>query len=192
MGASVNETTETAFEPLLQFDMEMEIFLSDWQHCDHVSSYLARMISHNRTDPVRHSNFFSSALNELLEVSFRGGTTDGKIGLSIYRQGGTERVQLSFPCPPGQARFYREAVSKTRESDAQARYLDAISNDLAPSRESVLLDLAEGGVAEDPADSLDGHPFALVLQVLGRFRNVVESDFLGLHGRLRWGKSCHL
>ena len=81
-------------------------------------------------------------LNELLEVSFRGGTTDGKIGLSIYRQGGTERVQLSFPCPPGQARFYREAVSKTRGSDAEARYLDAISNDLAPSRESVLLDLA--------------------------------------------------
>jgi len=142
MGASVNKTTETAFEPLLQFDMEMEIFLSDWQHCDHVSSYLARMISHNRTDPVRHSNFFSSALNELLEVSFRGGTTDGKIGLSIYRQGDTERVQLSFPCPPGQARFYREAVSKTLGSDAEARYLDAISNDLAPSRESVLLDLA--------------------------------------------------
>lgn len=65
MGASVNKTTETAFEPLLQFDMEMEDFLSDWHHCDHVSSYLARMISHNRTDPVRHSNFFSSALNEL-------------------------------------------------------------------------------------------------------------------------------
>lgn len=142
MNASVNETTETAFEPLLQFDMEMETFLSDWQHCDHVSSYLARMISHNRTDPVRHSNFFSSALNELLEVSFRGGTVDGKIGLSIYRHGAAERVQLTFPCPPGQARFYSEAVSKTRGSDAQARYLDAIANDLAPSRESVLLDLA--------------------------------------------------
>ena len=76
-------------------------------HCDHLSTYLARMISHNRADPVRHSNFFSSALNELLEVSFRGGTASGQIGLSIYRHGPVERVQITFPCPAEQVPFSR-------------------------------------------------------------------------------------
>ncbi|WP_331372393.1 ubiquinone biosynthesis methyltransferase UbiE [Sinorhizobium chiapasense] len=142
MDGAENNSLETAFEPLLQFEMEMGTFLSDWHHCDQLSTFVARMISHNRTDPVRHSNFFSSALNELLEVSFRGGSVDGRIGCAVYRQGPTERVKLTFPCPPGQRQFYREAISKTRKANAYARYLDAISTDLAPSREVVLLDLA--------------------------------------------------
>ncbi|HXV32099.1 MAG TPA: ubiquinone biosynthesis methyltransferase UbiE [Sinorhizobium sp.] len=142
MNAAGAKPTEASFEPLIQLEMEMGTFLSDWQHCDQLSSFMARMISHNRTDPVRHSNFFSSALNELLEVSFRGGSPEGRIGCTVYRQGPVERVKLTFPCPPSQRRFYREAVSKTRKQDAYARYLDAISTDLAPSREAVLLDLA--------------------------------------------------
>ncbi len=142
MNAAQRQPAETKFEPLLQFEMEMGTFLSDWHHCDQLSTYMARMISHNRTDPVRHSNFFSSALNELLEVSFRGGSPEGRIGCAVYRQGPMERVKLSFPCPPRQRRFFREAVARTRKDDAYARYLDAISTDLAPSREVILLDLA--------------------------------------------------
>lgn len=136
------------FEPLIELEMEMGTFLSDWHHCDHLSSFMGRMISHNRTDPVRHSNFFSSALNELLEVTFRGGTPEGRIGCTVYRQGPKERVKLTFPCPPSQRQFYREAVSKTRKQDAYDRYLDAISNDLSPSREVILLDLAINFEAE--------------------------------------------
>ncbi|MEK1930934.1 MAG: ubiquinone biosynthesis methyltransferase UbiE [Pararhizobium sp.] len=142
MEIAAKEPAEAGFEPLLQLEMEMETFLSDWRHCDQLSTFVARMISHNRTDPVRHSNFFSSALNELLELSFRGGSPEGQIGCVIYRQGPTERVRLSFPCPPGHRQFYREAVSKTHREDAYARYLDSISTDLAPSKDVVLLDLA--------------------------------------------------
>ncbi|ASY66646.1 hypothetical protein SJ05684_b56640 (plasmid) [Sinorhizobium sojae CCBAU 05684] len=140
--------TKASFEPLIELEMEMGTFLSDWHHCDHLSSFMGRMISHNRTDPVRHSNFFSSALNELLEVTFRGGTPEGRIGCTVYRRGPKERVKLTFPCPPSQRQFYREAVSKTRKQDAYDRYLDAISNDLAPSREVILLDLAINFEAE--------------------------------------------
>ncbi|WP_018238371.1 hypothetical protein [Ensifer sp. BR816] len=142
MNAAQRQPVETKFEPLLQFEMEMGTFLSDWHHCDQLSTYVARMISHNRTDPVRHSNFFSSALNELLEVSFRGGSPEGRIGCAVYRQGPNERVKLSFPCPPGHRQFFQEAVARTHRNDAYARYLDAISTDLAPSREVILLDLA--------------------------------------------------
>lgn len=142
MDVASQERPEADFEPLLQFEMDMGTFLSDWQHCDHLSTFMARMISHNRTDPIRHSNFFSFALNELLEVSFRGGAPEGRMGCMLYRYNSTERVKLSFTCPPGQEQFYREAVAKTHRKDALARYLGAISTDLAPDREVVLLDLA--------------------------------------------------
>lgn len=148
MNAAQRQSAETKFELLLQFEMEMGTFLSDWHHCDQLSTYMARMISHNRTDPLRHSNFFSSALNELLEVSFRGGSPEGRIGCAVYRQGPKERVKLSFPCPPGQRQFFREAVAKTHRNDAYARYLDALSTDLGPSREAILLDLAINFEAE--------------------------------------------
>lgn len=131
-----------AFHPLLQFEMEMEAFLSNWRHCDQLSSFVARMISHNRADPARHSNFLSSALNELLEMSFRSGLPDGQLGCTVYRHGPTERVKLTFPCPSAQWQFYREAVSRTQNGSGYARYLDSILTDLAPSREVILLDLA--------------------------------------------------
>lgn len=139
----MNAAVESAaFERLLQFEMEMEAFLSNWHHCDQLSSFVARMISHNRADPVRHSNFLSSALNELLEMSFRSGIPDGQLGCTVYRHGPTERVKLTFPCPSAQSQFYREAVSRTRNGSGYARYLDSILTDLAPSREVILLDLA--------------------------------------------------
>lgn len=142
MRAAPDKSAEAAFKPLLRFEMDMATFLSDWQHCDQLSTFMARMISHNRTDPIRHSNFFSFALNELLEVSFRGGASEGLIDCTIYRQDATERVKLSFTCPAGQQDFYREAVSKTHQEDAGARYLSAISMDQTPSGEVILLDLA--------------------------------------------------
>jgi hypothetical protein len=142
MDVAENEPMDAVFEPLLQFEMEMGTFLSDWHHCDQLSTFVARMVSHNRMDPIRHSNFLSSALNELLEISFRGGSPDGQIGCAVYRQGPMERVKLTFPCPPRQRQYFSEAVSKTRREDALARYLDSISTDLAPSRDTVLLDLA--------------------------------------------------
>lgn len=142
MGAASKKPAEAAFAPLLQFEMDMRTFLSDWQHCDQLSTFIARMISHNRTDPIRHANFFSFALNELLEVSFRGGSPDGRIDCIVYRRDLMERVKLSFTCPSGQQEFYREAVSRTHQDDAFSRYLGAISTDQTPNREVILLDLA--------------------------------------------------
>ncbi|MBP1861746.1 ubiquinone biosynthesis methyltransferase UbiE [Rhizobium herbae] len=142
MNEADRESVEAAFEPLLQLEMEMTTFLSDWHHCDQLSTFIGRIVSHNRTDPVRHSNVFSSVLNELLEVSFRGGSPDGQIDCAVYRHGAVERVRLTFPCPPHQRQFVGEAVSKTRRADALARHLDSISTDLASNRDAVFLDLA--------------------------------------------------
>ncbi|TKB30518.1 MAG: ubiquinone biosynthesis methyltransferase UbiE, partial [Mesorhizobium sp.] len=41
---------EPIFEPMIQIDMEIKAFVSAWKHCDYVSTYVARMISQNRSD----------------------------------------------------------------------------------------------------------------------------------------------
>lgn len=138
----VSQNGDASFGAMVQVDMEIKTFLSAWLHCDHVSTYLARMVSHNTSDSVRHSNLFSSALNELLEVAFRTRHLSGELSCRVSRQGKTDRIELSFPCVPEERQFYQEAMSQIARSEARERYLNAVSGDLAPSREVVLLELA--------------------------------------------------
>jgi hypothetical protein len=133
---------EVAFEPLIQIDMEIRTFLSEWLHCDHISTYLARMISHNRSDSVRHSNLFSSAVNELLEVAFRTRHPAGELACRVSRHGETDRIELTFPCTPEERQFYEEALLQIEGPEVRERYLNSVSGDLAPSREVVLSELA--------------------------------------------------
>jgi hypothetical protein len=140
--ASRNEVDVDVFKPMIQIDLEVHAFLSDWVHCDQISTYSARMISHNRSDSVRHSTLFSSAFNELLEVAFRTRHSSGEIACRVSRRGGTDRIELTLPCMPEERQFYEETVLQIAGSDAMERYLNSVSGDLAPSREIVLLGLA--------------------------------------------------
>ncbi len=140
--ASHGKDGEAVFEPMIQIVLEIRTFMSDWILCDQISTYSARMISHNRTDSVRHSNLFSSALNELLEVAFRTRHSGGEIACRLSRRGETDRIELTFPCMPEERQFYEEAVFQIAGSEAMKRYLNSVSGDLAPSREIVLLELA--------------------------------------------------
>ncbi|TPI67877.1 ubiquinone biosynthesis methyltransferase UbiE [Mesorhizobium sp. B2-8-9] len=133
---------EPIFEPMIQIDMEIKTFVSAWKHCDYVSTYMARMISQNRSDSVRHSNLFSSAFNEVLEVAFRTRHADGELACRVSRHGTTDRIELTFPCMPEERQFYQAAVSQAAGFEARERYLNSVSGDLAPSREVVLLELA--------------------------------------------------
>lgn len=140
--ASHDEDGEAVFETMIQIDLDVKTFMSDWILCDQLSTYSARMISHNRTDSVRHSNLFSSALNELLEVAFRTRHYGGEIACRVSRRGETDRIELTFPCMPEERHFFEEAVFQITGSEAMERYLNSVSGDLAPSREVVLLELA--------------------------------------------------
>ncbi|MBZ9763994.1 ubiquinone biosynthesis methyltransferase UbiE [Mesorhizobium sp. CA8] len=143
MGAAHHDVAgEPTFEPMIQIDIEMKAFISAWRHCDYVSTYMARMISQNRSDSVRYSNLFSSAFNELLEVAFRTRHGDGELECRVSRHGATDRIELTFPCVPEERQFYEEAAAQVIGSDAKERYLNSVSGDLAPSREIVLLELA--------------------------------------------------
>lgn len=153
------------FEPMIQVDMEIKSFLSMWLYCDQISAYLARMISHNRSDSVRHSNLFSSVANELLEVAFRTHHPDGELACRVSRRGQMERIELTFPCTPEERQFYREAVSQVTGSEARERYMSSVSGDLAPSREVVLLELAVDYDARLRLEDVDADKIRLVVDL---------------------------
>ncbi|QPC91737.1 ubiquinone biosynthesis methyltransferase UbiE [Mesorhizobium sp. INR15] len=156
---------EPTFEPTIQVDMEIKAFVSAWRHCDYVSTYMARMISQNRSDSVRHSNLFSSALNELLEVAFRTRHAGGDLACRVSRHGATDRIELTFPCVPGDRQFYQEAVSQVAGFEARERYLSSVSGDLAPSREVVLLELAVDYNATFRVEEAAGDAIRLVVDL---------------------------
>jgi hypothetical protein len=157
--------SDTAFEAMIQIDMEIETFISSWMHCDYISSYLARVISHNRSDSVRHSNLFSSAVNELLEVAFRTHHPSGELACRVSRQDKTERVELTFPCTPEERRFYEEAILHIDGPGVRERYLSSVSGDLAPSREVVLAELAIDYNATLRLEQVDNDAITLVVDL---------------------------
>ncbi|MEQ1953057.1 ubiquinone biosynthesis methyltransferase UbiE [Mesorhizobium sp. CN2-181] len=127
---------------MIQIDMQIASFHSNWTHCDYIATYLARTISHNRPDSVLFSNLFSSALNELLELTFRTRHVGGALACKISRRGETDRVELTFACGEEERQFFEEAVSRIQQDDRPGRYLNSLSGDIAPSRDMMLLELA--------------------------------------------------
>jgi hypothetical protein len=116
----------SGFQPLVQIDMEIRVFGLSWAHCDRISTYVARMVSHNRTDSLLYSNLFSSALNELLETVFRMHSGEGRFVCSVLRNGPIDRIELTVPCDDGKAGFYSEAMNLACSPEAAERYRKAL------------------------------------------------------------------
>jgi hypothetical protein len=130
------------FAPLLSIDLDIAAFASNWSYCDRFSSYIARMISHNRTDSLLYANLFSSALNELLETVFRVHGGAGNLTCCVCRQADRDRIELTVPCGESEIAFYRDAVAKLAGEDIEDRYRAALFKD-GPMEASVgLLELA--------------------------------------------------
>ena len=163
--ASRDEMADTTFEAMIQVDMEIHAFLSNWRHCDFISSYLARMISHNTSDSVRHSNLFSAAFNELLEVAFRTRHPGGELACKISRCGASDRIELLIPCTEEERQFYVDAVRRIEASEGGERYLNSVSGDLAPSRGIVLLELAIDYNATLRLEEVDPETIRLVVDL---------------------------
>jgi hypothetical protein len=137
-----DSTADNDFRMMVQIDMEMAKFHSNWTHCDYIATYLARTISHNRSDSVLFANLFSSALNELLEITFRSRNTSGVFACKILRQANIDRVELSFSCSEDERRSFEEVVARVRSDDAKADYMNALSSARGPSRDLLLVELA--------------------------------------------------
>jgi hypothetical protein len=110
------------FKSLIEVSLGIDQFSSSWKNWDRVSSYLARMVSHNRSDPLHFSNLFSSALNELLETAYRQNSGTGDFICRIFRDGVTDRIELTIPCEPAEIAFYRKSVAAACEPGAVEDY----------------------------------------------------------------------
>jgi hypothetical protein len=117
------------FELLLTIDMGVDVFSSNWAYCDRLSSYMARMVSHNRTDSLLYSNLFSSALNELLETVFRSHRPGGNFTCSVSRRMKRDRIELTIPCDADGSRFYQAAIDRLSRPDAADYYRAALFAD---------------------------------------------------------------
>ena len=95
---------------LLELSMGIEHFSSEWIHCDRISSYVARMVSHNRADSLLYANLLSSALNELLETVFAHHGPNGQLSCRVKRAGASDIIELSLPCDDKALKFYTQAA----------------------------------------------------------------------------------
>ena len=134
--------------------MDVGVFASDWTHCDRISSYVARMVSHNRLDSLLYSNLFSSAMNELLETVFRIHAPYGRFACVVERSERIDRVRLLVPCRSTDLEFYRQAAHQARRKDAGDLYRAAL---LSPGPLSPFTGLLELAVDYDALISIEEH-----------------------------------
>jgi hypothetical protein len=154
--------TAENFTPLVEVDMDASVFGASWSHCDHLSSYVARMVSHNRSDSLLYSNLLSSALNELLETAFRTHAAPGKFRCRLWRHGAVDRVELIIPCQAEQVQFYLETIAMARRTDAVERYRNMLFSEDSFDTRTGLLELAVDYAAEISASPDGEHAIRLI------------------------------
>lgn len=118
-----------SFEPLIEVAMSAQAFSAHWAQCGHIATYIARAVSHNRTDSTLYSNLFSSAVNELLELAYRNHRGDGLVQCRVLRREEVDRIEISIPSDPSRGRFLLNAVEQLSSPGSEARYLSALTSD---------------------------------------------------------------
>ncbi len=116
----------SAPDQLLELSMGIDDFSSEWLHCDRISSYVARIVSHNRTDSILYANLLSSALNELLETVFSHHGPAGELSCRVRRTGTADVIELTLPCDDVALQFYAEAADALQRPDVSDVYQTAL------------------------------------------------------------------
>lgn len=129
-------------KPLLEISMGMDAFASEWLHCDRISSYVARMVSHNRADSLLYANLLSSALNELLETVFSNHGPGGEFSCRVCRDGGTDVIELTLPCDEKTGKFYADAADRLAKGNVSETYQAALFSYGLPDPHLGLLEIA--------------------------------------------------
>jgi len=128
--------------PLVEISMGIEAFASEWLHCDRISSYLARMVSHNRTDSLLYANLLSSALNELLETAFAHHGPEGDFSCRVCRSGEADVIELELPCDASALSYYSTAAKRLKHPDLADVYHNALFSPGNPDPHLGLLEVA--------------------------------------------------
>lgn len=150
---------------LIHLDLDIKDFCSDWTHCDLMSGYLARMVSHNRLDSLLFANLYSSALNELLEAVYRTHGAGGKLECAVRRRGNLDRIELAFPADDETFAIYEAAVGKANGDDAERMYLEALFADREPDASLGLLELGVDYDAKLAIERLEDGRMCLIAEL---------------------------
>jgi hypothetical protein len=129
-------------DQLLEVSIGIEDFSSEWLHCDRLSSYVARMVSHNRADSLLYANLLSSALNELLETVFSHHGPQGEFHCRVKRSGMKDVIELTLPCDEDALRFYNDAAALLQRRDVAEAYQAALFSPGAQDPRLGLLEVA--------------------------------------------------
>ncbi|TWI79538.1 hypothetical protein JM93_04309 [Roseibium hamelinense] len=111
---------------MLEMDVDVAEFSSDWGNCDLMSTYVSKMVSTDRTDSLLFANLYSSAVNELFETAFRVHGENGSLVCKFFRNGNLDRVELSIPANDAVADFYAAAIERTAAPNANEAYLNIL------------------------------------------------------------------
>jgi len=123
------DVAEPGFRPMLSIGMGIEVFASNWLYCDRLSSYVARMISHNRTDSLLYANLLSSALNELLETINRAHGPEGQLTCRVFRNGPSDLIEFDIPADAATWDFFKDAAALLGREDLAEHYRSALLAD---------------------------------------------------------------
>ncbi|HVW54575.1 MAG TPA: ubiquinone biosynthesis methyltransferase UbiE [Rhizobiaceae bacterium] len=148
------EASLSDFKSLIEIDLNSGVFGSNWAHCDQISTYVARMVSHNRSDSLLYANLLSSALNELLETVFRMHRRDGSFLCAVKRRGPVDRVEITVSCQAEHLAFYRGVMNVLEGPDVAKRYRETLVAAAAPGPQVGLLELAVDYAAKLSVDEI--------------------------------------
>lgn len=154
-----------SFEPLIELAMTARAFSAYWSQCSYIATYVARAVSHNRTDSTLYSNLFSSAINELLELAYRSHHGEGPVACRVLRSGAVDRIEIHIPCAPSHSRFLLSAVEHLSGPGSEARYLDALTSGDGGCPDIGLLELAHDYGADISAKAEDHEQVRLTVDL---------------------------
>ena len=73
------------FNSIASASLPIARFTDEWSRVGDLADYFGEISSPRRTDPVRHSNIYSTILNELLELSVQLGRPNTGASASLSR-----------------------------------------------------------------------------------------------------------
>jgi len=153
------------FEPLIELAMTARALSAYWAQCSCIATYVARAVSHNRTDSTLYSNLFSSAINELLELAYRSHRGEGQVACRVLRKGAVDRIEVNIPCTPPHSRILLSAIEHLSGPGSEARYLDALTSDEGVCPDIGLLELAHDYGADISAKAEDQDRVRLIVDL---------------------------
>jgi len=155
MTIELHDGSAGRYEVLLAISMDISVFASDWAYCDRLSTYVAKMISHNRADSLLYSNLLSSALNELLETAHRNHGAAGDFSCTVLRAADRDRIELRIPSQSEDLSFYRDAIERLSSPDIAESYRAALFSDGEIDPSIGLMELAVDYNAKLSIDAVD-------------------------------------